>query len=433
MKLWQKGDDIDKAFERFTVGDDRQLDSRLVKYDLLASRAHARMLKSIGLLTKSESEDIVRELENMLLLVEDGQFEIRETSEDCHSEIELRLIEKLGETGKKIHSGRSRNDQVLVALKLYAKDHLRTIADLMEEFFDLLLEKSEQNKGVLMPGYTHMQVAMPSSFGLWFGAYAESLSDDMLFLRAAYELADKNPLGSAAGYGASFPLDREMTARDLGFSRLDVNSVYAQSTRGRLEKSVALSISMVAGTVSRFANDVCTYSGQNFGFFSLDNSFTTGSSIMPHKNNPDGFELVRSHANQLQFLPSEINSLLINLPTGYHRDLQLLKGSFMRGIERLIEILKITVSMTKVLEVNDQVIDDPRYDLLFTVEDVNKRVIEGVPFRDAYKQVAKEVREGSFNATRTVDHKHIGSIGNLRNDLISESFEERIKFFATGL
>lgn len=429
MKLWQKGDDIDKAFERFTVGDDRELDRKLVKYDLLASRAHARMLESIRLLTKKECKLIIAELDRMLELDRKGEFRIRETSEDCHSEIEIRLTEALGDTGKKIHSGRSRNDQVLVALKLFAKEQLTGLAGLLEELFYLLLDKSEQNKEVLMPGYTHMQMAMPSSFGLWFSAYAEGLSDDLIFLRAAYELADKNPLGSAAGYGASFPLDREMTTRELGFAGLDVNAVYAQTTRGRLEKAVAMGISMLAGTLARFANDVCVYSGQNFGFFELDRSFTTGSSIMPHKNNPDGFELVRSQCNQLQFLPTEINAILVNLPTGYHRDLQLLKGTFMRAIQKMSDCLKITISMTKGLEVRRKILDGPEYDLLFTVEDVNNRVMKGAPFRDAYREVAEDVKSGRFQPDRSLAHTHIGSIGNLRNDLIKAAFMERISLW----
>ena len=430
MKLWQKeATDIDQLFERFTIGNDPILDLEIAEYDVIASRAHVRMLSSIDLLSKSEEEEILGGLDEILVSIKDGTFEIEQGIEDCHSQIELLLTRKIGEAGKKVHSGRSRNDQVLVALKLYAKSEIESIVKKIEGFFGLLQEKSERSKMVLMPGYTHMQVAMPSSFGLWFGAHAESLIDDLLILKAAYQIADKNPLGSAAGYGSSFPLDREMTTKEMGFSALNYNVIYAQMTRGKLERACAMAIGAVAGTLGKFCMDVCTYAGPDYGFFDLDKKFTTGSSIMPHKHNPDGFELVRAKCNQLQALPTEINLILANLSTGYHRDLQILKESFIKGFSTIKDCLDILCAMTENLDVNTELINDKKYDLLFTVEEVNRLVLEGVPFRDAYKQVGDRVNTGEYEPNREIEHTHIGSIGNLANDQIKEAFEKTIRGF----
>ncbi len=429
MKLWQKGEEIDKLFERFTIGDDPILDLEIAFYDVLASKTHARMLGKIGLLTGEEVEQLERGLDSLQAKIEKGQFTIEEGIEDCHSQIELELTRMLGEVGKKIHAGRSRNDQVLTALKLFTKDELKLIAKGIDQFFELLLEKSEANKDVLMPGYTHMQVAMPSSFGMWFGSYAESLTDDLILLKAAYEIADKNPLGSAAGYGASFPLDRDFTTKDLGFAHVNVNSAYAQMTRGKMEKVAGYAIAALASTLSKFAMDVCLYAGQNYGFFSFSPKYTTGSSIMPHKHNPDGFELVRAKCNKLQALPTELSFILTNLPGGYHRDLQVLKEHFIPSMKIVRDCLEVTYYMTKDLTVNDSIINDPKYSLLFTVEEVNKLVLAGTPFRDAYRQVAEKIGSGSYQPDYQLRHTHLGSIGNLGNDRIKAAFEEVYKFF----
>ena len=431
MKLWQKETtSIDELFEKFTIGNDPILDLELAPYDVLASKAHVQMLASIGLLDKAEEENLIQGLGAILKTMESGDFEIEEGIEDCHSQIELLLTRELGEVGKKVHSGRSRNDQVLVALKLYAKAEIQAVAGKVKSLFDLLQQKSDQNKGVLMPGYTHMQVAMPSSFGLWFGAYAESLLDDLILLSGAYKVANKNPLGSAAGYGSSFPLDRQKTTQDLGFNDLNYNVIYAQMTRGKLERSCMMALSSIASTMAKFCMDVCVYSGQDYDFFHLDTRYTTGSSIMPHKHNPDGFELVRAKCNQLQGLPNEINLILTNLTTGYHRDLQVLKESFIKGFSTLKDCIDILTAMVSNLEVNQELISQDKYDLLFTVERVNRLVLEGVPFRDAYKQVGDQVNSGAYKADRDITHTHIGSLGNLANDQIREAFEKEYAFFS---
>ena len=430
MKLWQKETtSIDELFEKFTIGNDPILDLELAPYDVLASKAHVQMLTSIGLLEKAEEEKLIQGLETILKTMESGNFEIEEGIEDCHSQIELLLTRELGEVGKKVHSGRSRNDQVLVALKLYAKAEVQVVAEKVKALFDLLQQKSDHNKEVLMPGYTHMQVAMPSSFGLWFGAFAESLLDDLILLSSAYKVANKNPLGSAAGYGSSFPLDRDKTTQDLGFGDMNYNVIYAQMTRGKLERSCTMALSSIAATLAKFCMDVCVYSGQDYNFFKLDTRYTTGSSIMPHKHNPDGFELVRAKCNQLQGLPNEINLILTNLTTGYHRDLQVLKESFIKGFSTLKDCMDILIAMVDNLEVNRELIEQNKYDLLFTVEEVNRLVLEGVPFRDAYKQVGDRVNSGAYRPDRTIKHTHVGSLGNLANKRIQEAFEKEYANF----
>jgi argininosuccinate lyase len=430
MKLWQKDQEsIDKRFERFTIGQDYILDLELATYDIQASKAHVNMLASIALLTNDEQAQLISGLDAIATQIEQGEFVIEAGIEDCHSQIELQLTRSLGEVGKKIHSGRSRNDQVLVAMKLFAKAELKEIAGKVAELFELFLTKSEANKNQLMPGYTHMQVAMPSSFGLWFGAYAESLTDDLLLLKAAHQIANKNPLGSAAGYGSSFPLDREMTTKELNFKTPNVNAIYAQMTRGKMEKTTAMAIGNLASTLAKFCMDVCTYSGQDFGFFNLDKAFTTGSSIMPHKQNPDGFELVRAKCNQLQALPYELSMVLTNLSTGYHRDFQVLKERFIPAIHSMKDCLDILIAMTTHLDVNKEIVSQDKYILLFTVEEVNKLVLAGVPFRDAYKEVGAKVNNGAFKAVRVVNHSHLGSIGNLGTDQIRKAFKETHSYF----
>lgn len=424
MKLWQKGESIDKLFEEFTIGNDPVLDLQLAPYDIQGSIAHAKMLGKVGLLTANETSELCVGLENILLMIERGEFVIEDGIEDCHSQIELLLIRSLGDLGKKVHAGRSRNDQVLTALKLFTKDHLKVIASSLKRLFDLLIAKSEANKNRLMPGYTHMQIAMPSSFGLWFGAYAESLVDDLIGLKAAYDVVNKNPLGSAAGYGSSFPLDREFTTDELDFGSLNFNSIYAQMTRGKMEKMTAGALATLASTISKFCSDVCLYNGQNYQFFELDKRFTTGSSIMPHKNNPDGFELVRAKCNQLQSLPNELVLILSNLPSGYHRDLQVTKDHFIPAITTFESCLEILISMVEGLEVNEHILNDSKYDLLFSVEKVNQYVLEGMTFRDAYRKVAQDIKAGDYVTDKELNHTHIGSIGNLANDKISDAFCE---------
>ena len=430
MKLWEKSEaSIDQLFEKFTIGNDPLLDLKIARYDVIASKAHVNMLGSIQLLTDNEKSRILDGLDHILEQIDLGEFQIEPGIEDCHSQIELQLTRDLGEAGKKIHSGRSRNDQVLVALKLYAKDQLEKVAQKTKDLFELLLHKSESNKEILMPGYTHMQVAMPSSFGLWFGAYAESLIDDLVLIKAAHQIADKNPLGSAAGYGSSFPLDRDMTTGELGFATLNYNSIYAQMTRGKTEKASAVGIASLASTLSKFCMDVCLYSGQEYGFFMLDKNFTTGSSIMPHKHNPDGFELVRAKCNRLQSLPVDLGMVLVNLPSGYHRDLQVLKESFISGFECIIDCIDVLTVMTSGLEPNSGLIDRPAYDFLFTVEDVNKAVMEGIPFRDAYKKIGEQVATGKYKTDKKLAHTHLGSIGNLANHKIKENFMDEWQYF----
>lgn len=424
MKLWNKGYTIENAVEKFTVGNDRVLDLEIAKYDMLASKAHANMLATIGILTQEESKLLVKELDYLILTVENGEFIIEENFEDVHSKIEFELTQKLGSTGKKIHTGRSRNDQVLAALNLYLKDQIVGFKDEVQKLFDKLIELSEKYKDVLIPGYTHMQVAMPSSIGLWLGGYAELLVDDIYMLNAAYKITDQNPLGSGAGYGSSIPLNRSQTTHEMGFATLKYNATAAQMSRGKLEKSVSFAMASVAGTLARLAMDVTLYMNENYGFISFPKELTTGSSIMPHKKNPDVFELVRAKCNKIQALPTELTLITNNLPSGYHRDYQLLKDSLFPSIVSLTDCLDITEFMFNHLEVNASVIDQSKYDLLFSVENVNVLVNKGVPFRDAYLQVGKEIEEGTFKPLRNPTHTHEGSIGNLCNKEIRGKFEQ---------
>ena len=427
MKLWSKGFDTDKKIDIFTVGNDRELDLQLAKYDVIGNKAHAEMLNKIGILTDEEIKVLSTELDNILEEIERGEFTIDDNFEDVHSRVEYMLTERLGDVGKKIHSARSRNDQVLVDLHLYSKVELETIKDEVKELFDKFISLSEEYKGALIPGYTHLQVAMPSSFGMWFGAYAESLIDDMYFLNAAYKVADQNPLGSAAGYGSSFPIDREYTTERLGFSEMKVNSVAAQMGRGKLEKSISFAMASVAGTLAKMSADVCLYMSQNFGFLTFPDELTTGSSIMPHKKNPDVFELIRGKCNKLQALPMELTLIQNNLTSGYHRDLQMLKESFVPAVATLKSCLEMTLFMFENVQINTDVIKDDMYKYAFSVEEVNKRVLEGMPFRDAYKEVGLEIHNGNFDPVREANHTHIGSVGNLRNDLLVEKMDRALK------
>lgn len=412
-KLWDKGFEINTEIERYTVGRDRELDLYIAQDDVLGSIAHVTMLESIGLIGKDELPHLLTELKDIYRQTLRGDFTIEEGIEDVHSQVELMLTRRLGETGKKIHSGRSRNDQVLVDLKLFTRRQLRSIVNDVIELFDALQEQSERYKGILMPGYTHLQVAMPSSFGLWFGAYAESLVDDMMMLHAAYRQANRNPLGSAAGYGSSFPLDRSMTTRLLGFESMDYNVVYAQMCRGKMERNVAYALSSVAGTVAKMAYDACLFNSQNFNFVKLPKECTTGSSIMPHKKNPDVFELTRAKCNKLQALPQQIMLIMNNLPSGYFRDLQIIKEVFLPAFEELSDCLRMSTYIVRRMEVNRDILNDTRYDLMFSVEKVNRLVVDGTPFRDAYKQVGLDIEAGRFVPDKEVHHTHEGSIGNL--------------------
>lgn len=415
MKLWSKGFEPDKMIEEFTVGNDRELDMKLARYDVQWSLAHIRMLESIGLLTADELRVLTAELQDIARMIERGEFTIEPGVEDVHSQVEFLLTQRLGDVGKKIHSGRSRNDQVLVDLKLFMRDELKNVARSAGRLFDKFQELSEQYKNVLMPGYTHLQIAMPSSFGLWFGAYAESLVDDVQLLVAAYNIANQNPLGSAAGYGSSFPLDREMTTKELGFATMHYNVVAAQMSRGKTERAAAMAIAAMASTVGHFAMDVCMYMCQNYGFVSFPDEFTTGSSIMPHKKNPDVFEIMRGKCNRLQSVPNEVALLLANLPLGYNRDLQLLKDIITPATGEMVRCMDMCVFMLEHIIVNRNAVDDPKYDYLFTVEDVNRLALSGVPFREAYKRVGMEVQRGEYKPTREVHHTHAGSMGNLCN------------------
>ena len=426
-KLWSKDFEPDKMIERFTVGNDRELDLRLARYDVQGSLAHIKMLESIGLLTADELEKLTAELRRIAEVIENGDFRIEEGIEDVHSQVEFMLTDRLGDIGKKIHSGRSRNDQVLVDLKLFMRDELKTIAASVNNTFESFQRLSEQNKDVLMPGYTHLQVAMPSSFGLWFGAYAESLVDDMEMLVAAYNIANQNPLGSAAGYGSSFPLDREMTTRELHFATMHYNVVAAQMSRGKTERAVAMAIGSIASTLGHFAMDVCMFMCQNFGFISFPDEYTTGSSIMPHKKNPDVFEIMRGKCNRLQSVVNEINLLTANLPLGYNRDLQLLKDIVFPATTEIKDCLDMCTFMLEHIRVNRDIIDDPRYDYLFTVEDVNRLALSGVPFREAYKTVGMQVQHDEYKPNRSVHHTHPGSIGNLCNDKIRLKMQKVMK------
>lgn len=419
-KLWEKNFEVNAEIERFTVGRDRELDIYLARYDVLGSMAHIKMLQSIGLMEKDELDALLAELRNIYRDCTEGRFVIEDGVEDVHSQVELMLTRRLGDMGKKIHSGRSRNDQVLVDLKLFIRHELREIADGVMTLFGELQEKSGQFKDVLMPGYTHLQIAMPSSFGLWFGAYAESLADDMLFLQAAYRMANRNPLGSAAGYGSSFPLDREMTTRLLGFSSMDYNVVYAQMGRGKTERNVAFAMASVAGTLAKMAFDACLFNCQNFGFIRLPKECTTGSSIMPHKKNPDVFELIRAKCNKLQALPEQITLIMNNLPVGYFRDLQIIKEVFLPAFGELKDCLRMAAYIISKMEVNRNILDNPMYDPMFSVEEVNRLAAAGMPFRDAYRKVGMEIENGTYRADRNIRHTHEGSMGNLCNDRIAE-------------
>lgn len=419
-KLWQKNVELNKEIEKFTVGKDRELDVFLAPYDVLGSMAHITMLESINLLTSSELEVLLKELKNIYRLAESGKFVIEDGVEDVHSQVELMLTRKLGDAGKKIHSGRSRNDQVLVDLKLFSRAGIHSIAQESKKLFDELQKQSEKYKNVLMPGYTHTQIAMPSSFGLWFGAYAESLADDMQLLLAAWRVANRNPLGSAAGYGSSFPLNRTMTTKLLGFESMDYNVVYAQMGRGKTERTIAFAIASIAGTISKLAFDACMFNSQNFGFIHLPTECTTGSSIMPHKKNPDVFELIRAKCNKLQTLPSQITAIMNNLICGYSRDLQTIKEVFMPAFGELLDCIRMTAYIVERTKVNEHILENPLYDPIFSVEEVNRRVIAGTPFREAYKQVGLEIEAGNFTPDKNIHHTHEGSIGNLCNDKIAD-------------
>ncbi|MBQ5511749.1 MAG: argininosuccinate lyase [Prevotella sp.] len=428
-KLWEKNFEINQEIERFTVGKDREMDLYLAKYDVLGSMAHITMLQSIGLLQTNELELLLDELKNIYQTCEQGDFIIEDGVEDVHSQVELMLTRKLGDMGKKIHSGRSRNDQVLVDLKLFTRAKLRKIVEQVQVLFEELIAKSNQYKDILMPGYTHLQIAMPSSFGLWFGAYAESLTDDMLFLQAAYRMTNRNPLGSAAGYGSSFPLNRQMTTDLLGFDTMNYNVVYAQMGRGKMERNVAFAMASVAGTLAKMAFDACLFNSQNFSFVKLPKECTTGSSIMPHKKNPDVFELIRAKSNKIQGLPQQVMLIMNNLPVGYFRDLQIIKEVFLPAFDELEDCLQMAAYIINKMEVDEHILDNPMYDPIFSVEEVNKLAANGMPFRDAYKTVGLAIENGTFKADKHIHHTHEGSIGNLCNDRIAELMNNIISQF----
>ena len=413
MKLWDKGFSTDKKIDHFTVGNDRELDLQLAKYDVIASTAHAKMLGKIGLLTQKETDSLVQELKTIGKTIEKGTFTIEDSFEDMHSKIEYLLIDKLGDTGKKIHTARSRNDQVLVAMHLYLKNELTEIKTQTKDLFALLIDLAETHKEVLLPGYTHLQIAMPSSFGLWFSAYAESLVDDLYFIDAAYKIADQNPLGSAAGYGSSFPIDRDFTTKEMNFSTQKFNVVAAQMGRGKVEKATAFGMSSIAATLSKMAMDICLYMSQNFDFISFPDELTTGSSIMPHKKNPDVFELVRGKCNKIQAVPNQLILITNNLPSGYHRDLQLVKEVIVPAVQELKSCLDILTFSLKEIKVNTCILKDPKYDYLFSVDTLNELVLSGMPFRDAYKKMGMEINQGTFEPKRDIEHTHDGSLGNL--------------------
>ncbi|MBQ3740864.1 MAG: argininosuccinate lyase [Prevotella sp.] len=429
MKLWEKNYEVNAEIDRFTVGRDREMDLYLAPYDVMGSMAHITMLETIGLLSSDELRQLLDELRAIYREAAEGRFEIEDGVEDVHSQVELMLTRRLGDMGKKIHSGRSRNDQVLVDLKLFTRQQLRDIAELVKVLFDELIAKSNELKDVLMPGYTHLQVAMPSSFGLWFGAYAESLCDDMLFLQAAYRMTNRNPLGSAAGYGSSFPLNRQLTTDLLGFDSMDYNVVYAQMGRGKTERNVAFAMATIAGTLAKLAFDACLFNSQNFGFVRLPKECTTGSSIMPHKKNPDVFELIRAKCNKLQALPTQVTLIMNNLPVGYFRDLQIIKEVFLPAFDELKDCLNMTAYIINRMEVNRNILDNPIYDPIFSVEEVNRLAAEGMPFRDAYKKVGLEIEAGTFRADKHIHHTHEGSIGNLCNDKIEALMQQTIGSF----
>ena len=430
QKLWEKNVQVDHEVDIFTVGKDRELDLYLAKYDVLGSMAHITMLESIGLLTKEELNVLLAELRNIYAVADRGEFIIEEGIEDVHSQVELMLTRRLGDMGKKIHSGRSRNDQVLLDLKLFTRSQIQELVELVSGLFDVLISQSNRYKDVLLPGYTHLQVAMPSSFGLWFGAYAESLVDDLQLMQAAYRICNRNPLGSAAGYGSSFPLNRQMTTDLLGFDSLDYNVIYAQMGRGKMERTVAFAMAGIAATLSKLAFDACMFNSQNFGFIKLPDQFTTGSSIMPHKKNPDVFELTRAKCNKLQGLPQQIILISNNLPSGYFRDLQIIKEVFLPAFDELKDCLRMVTHMMREVKVNEHILDDDKYSLLFSVEEVNRRVLAGMPFRDAYKQVGLDIEADKFIPSKSVNHTHEGSIGNLCNESITAMMRSVIGSFS---
>ena len=432
QKLWEKNVKVDASIDLFTVGRDRDMDLYLARYDILGSIAHITMLESIGLLTREELDKLTQELRNIYAIAEKGDFLIEDGVEDVHSQVELMLTRSLGDIGKKIHSGRSRNDQVLVDLKLFIRSELQSVVELTDNLFTTLIAQSEKYKNVLMPGYTHLQVAMPSSFGLWFGAYAESLVDDLTVLQAAYRVSNRNPLGSAAGYGSSFPLDRSLTTRLLGFDSMNYNVVYAQMGRGKTERIVASALASIAATLSKLAFDACLFNSQNFGFIKLPDAYTTGSSIMPHKKNPDVFELTRAKCNKIQALPYQITLIANNLPSGYFRDLQIIKEVFLPAFDELKDCLRMVEQMMSRITVNEHILDDCRYDPIFSVEEVNRLTLEGTPFRDAYKQVGLRIEAGDFTPNKDVHHTHEGSIGNLCNEQISSLEKSIVQDFDFG-
>ena len=430
QKLWEKSVQVDQEVDRFTVGKDREMDLYLAKYDVLGSMAHITMLESIGLIGHEELPILLAELRKIYALADRGEFVIEEGIEDVHSQVELMLTRALGDMGKKIHSGRSRNDQVLLDLKLFTRAQLQELTQLVKTLFDVLISQSNRYKEVLLPGYTHLQIAMPSSFGLWFGAYAESLADDMQLLQAAYKICNRNPLGSAAGYGSSFPLNRQMTTDLLGFDSMNYNVVYAQMGRGKMERTVSFALASIAGTLAKLAFDACMFTSQNFGFIKLPDQFTTGSSIMPHKKNPDVFELTRAKCNKIQGLPMQITLLFNNLPSGYFRDLQIIKEMFLPAFDELKDCLRMVTHMMREIKVNEHIMDDDKYAPIFSVEEVNRRVLAGVPFRDAYKQVGLEIEAGQFVPNKEVHHTHEGSIGNLCNEQITQLMESVLQGFS---
>ncbi len=429
MKLWEKGIPVNKAIEEFTVGNDRELDLYLAPFDILGSMAHIIMLESVGLIEKDELPVLLRELKKLYQLSIDKKFVIEEGVEDVHSQVEFLLTKELGDLGKKIHSGRSRNDQVLLDLKLYTRDAIKEIVESTSSIIDVLLKRAKETKSVLLPGYTHLQIAMPSSFGLWFSAYAESMTDDLELLLSAYKITNQNPLGSAAGYGSSFPLNRQMTTDLLGFSKMNYNVVYAQMGRGKVEKIVSFALANLAGTLSKMAFDVCLFMSQNFNFVSLPTEFTTGSSIMPHKKNPDVFELIRAKCNKLQGVPNQISLMTNNLPSGYFRDLQMVKEVFLPSFKELNDCLNIAALAIDNMSVKENILDDPKYDFIFSVETVNHFVLQGIPFREAYKIVGEQIESGNFKPEKEVKHTHEGSIGNLMLEDISNYKNEKVRGF----
>ena len=429
QKLWEKNVQVDQEVDRFTVGKDREMDLYLAKYDVLGSMAHITLLERIGLLTAEELQTLLAALREIYKVADSGKFVIEDGIEDVHSQVELMLTRSLGDMGKKIHSGRSRNDQVLLDLKLFTRAQIQALVTAVTSLFEVLIAQSNRYQAVLMPGYTHLQVAMPSSFGLWFGAYAESLVDDLQLLQAAYRVCNRNPLGSAAGYGSSFPLNRQLTTDLLGFDSLDYNVVYAQMGRGKMERTVAFAMAGIAATLSKLAFDACLFNSQNFGFIKLPDQFTTGSSIMPHKKNPDVFELTRAKCNKIQGLPQQITLIANNLPSGYFRDLQIIKELFLPAFDELKDCLQMVTHMMREVKVNEHILDDERYALMFSVEEVNRRVVAGVPFRDAYKQVGLEIEAGQFKPNKQVAHTHEGSIGNLCNEQIAQLMQTVVKGF----